>query len=48
LHGQEIDGIWFGRTEQLPARALLAYRLDINNWQGRDKLQLQIETMQAA
>lgn len=48
LHGQEIDGIWFGRTEQLPARALLAYRLDINKWQGRDKLQLQIETMQAA
>ncbi len=47
LHGQDIDGIWFGRTEPLPAQALLAYRLDINTWQGRDKLQLQIETMQA-
>ena len=47
LHGQDIDGIWFGRTEPLPSQALLAYRLDINTWQGRDKLQLQIETMQA-
>ena len=47
LHGQDIDGIWFGRTEHLPSQALLAYRLDINTWQGRDKLQLQIETMQA-
>jgi len=48
LHGQAIDGIWFGRTEPLPAQALLAYRLDINTWQGRDKLQLHIETMPAA
>ena len=48
LHGQEVDGIWFGRTDSLPPRALLAYRLDINTWQGREKLQLQIETMQAA
>jgi hypothetical protein len=32
----------------LPAQALLAYRLDINTWQGREKLQMQIETMQAA
>ena len=48
LHGQEVDGIWFGRTDSLPPKALLAYRLDINTWQGREKLQLQIETMQAA
>ena len=48
LHGQAVDGIWFGRTEPLPAQALLAYRLDINTWQGRDKLQLQIETMTQA
>ena len=48
LHGKEVDGIWFGRTEQLPSKALLAYRLDINTWQGREKLQLHIETMQAA
>jgi single-stranded-DNA-specific exonuclease len=47
LHGKDVDGIWFGRTEPLPTQAVLAYRLDINTWQGRDKLQLQIETMQA-
>jgi single-stranded-DNA-specific exonuclease len=48
LHGQEVDGIWFGRTDTLPPRALLAYRLEINTWQGREKLQLQVESMQAA
>jgi single-stranded-DNA-specific exonuclease len=48
LHGKDVDGIWFGRTEPLPTQAVLAYRLDINTWQGREKLQLQIETMQAA
>jgi single-stranded-DNA-specific exonuclease len=47
LHGKDVDGIWFGRTEPLPTQAVLAYRLDINTWQGRDKLQLHIETMQA-
>jgi single-stranded-DNA-specific exonuclease len=48
LHGKEVDGIWFCRTDSLPAKAVLAYRLDNNTWQGRDKLQLQIENMQAA
>ena len=48
LHGKEVDGIWFGHTDPLPGKALLAYRLDLNTWQGREKLQLQIETMQAA
>ena len=45
LHGQLVDAIWFGRTESLPVQATLAYRLDINTWQGMEKLQLQIETM---
>jgi hypothetical protein len=27
-------------------QATLAYRLDINHWQGMDKVQLQIEAMQ--
>ena len=26
--GQPVDGIWFGHTEALPARVLLAFRLD--------------------
>ncbi|MBP7326236.1 MAG: single-stranded-DNA-specific exonuclease RecJ, partial [Alicycliphilus sp.] len=35
LHqGQPMDAIWFGHTEQLPERALLAFRLDVNEWRG--------------
>ena len=46
LHGQVVDAIWFGRTQSLPVQATVAYRLDINHWQGMEKLQLQIEAMQ--
>jgi len=46
LHGQLVDAIWFGRTQSLPVQATVAYRLDINAWQGMEKLQLQIEAMQ--
>ena len=46
LHGQVVDAIWFGRTQSLPVQAILAYRLDVNHWQGMDKVQLQIEAMQ--
>ena len=44
-HGELVDGIWFGRSEPLPARATLAYRLDVNSWQGRDSVQLVVEGM---
>lgn len=45
--GELIDGIWFGRTEPLPARALLAYRLEADDWQGQRRVRLLIEDMQA-
>ena len=32
--GQPVDGIWFGRTEPLPARVKLAFRLDADTWNG--------------
>ena len=48
LHGQAIDGIWFGRTETLPARAELAYRLVLDSWQGQRKLKLHVENMRTA
>ena len=32
--GQPIDGIWFGRTEPLPAKVVLAFRLDADEWNG--------------
>ena len=41
--GQPVDGIWFGHTDPLPARVLLAFRLDVNEWKGERKLQFLIE-----
>ncbi len=41
--GQAIDGIWFGRTEPLPARAHLAFRLDADEWQGQRRLRFLVE-----
>ncbi|QXL83314.1 single-stranded-DNA-specific exonuclease RecJ [Comamonas sp. NLF-1-9] len=43
--GQELDAIWFSRTEPLPEQALLAFRLDVNEWRGQRKLQLLVEGM---
>lgn len=45
-HGQPVDGVWFGHTEPLPARALLAFRLDVNEWKGERKVQFLIEGVQ--
>ena len=44
--GEMVDGIWFGHTEALPAKVMLAYRLDINEWQGQRKLQFLVEGVQ--
>jgi single-stranded-DNA-specific exonuclease len=44
--GEPVDGIWFGRTEPLPARALLAWRLDVNEWRGERKVQFVVEGAQ--
>jgi single-stranded-DNA-specific exonuclease len=41
--GQPVDGIWFGRTESLPARVVLAFRLDVNEWQGQRRVQFLVE-----
>ena len=41
--GQPIDGIWFGHTEQLPARVTLAFRLDAEEWQGVRKVKFLVE-----
>ena len=40
---QRLVGIWFGRTEPLPPRALLAFRLDVNEWRGERKVQFLVE-----
>ena len=41
--GQPVDGMWFGRTEPLPARALLAYRMELDEWQGARRVRFLIE-----
>ena len=41
--GQPVDGIWFGHTEALPARVTLAFRLDVNEWQGQRRVQFLVE-----
>ncbi|MBS0392164.1 MAG: single-stranded-DNA-specific exonuclease RecJ [Proteobacteria bacterium] len=47
LHqGQPVDAIWFGHTEQLPERALLAFRLDVNEWRGERRVQFLVEGAQ--
>ena len=41
--GQPVDGMWFGRTEPLPARAKLAFRLDADAWNGVRRVRFLIE-----
>ncbi len=41
--GQPMDGMWFGHTEQLPARVKLAFRLDAAEWNGRRTIKFLIE-----
>lgn len=43
--GQPVDGIWFGHTAALPARALLAFRLEADEWQGQRRVRLLVEGM---
>lgn len=42
-HGQPVDGVWFGHTEQLPSPVLLAFQLGVNEWRGERKVQFLIE-----
>jgi single-stranded-DNA-specific exonuclease len=41
--GQPVDGIWFGRTEPLPARVKLAFRLEADEWQGARRVRFLVE-----
>jgi len=41
--GQPVDGIWFGRTEPLPAKVTLAFRLDADEWQGVRRVRFLVE-----
>jgi single-stranded-DNA-specific exonuclease len=43
VQGQLRDGIWFGRCEPLPSQANLAYRLSLDEFQGRQRVQMIVE-----
>ena len=40
------DAIWFGRIEPLPERVTLAYRLSVDEYNGRQRLQMIVEAAQ--
>lgn len=46
VQGQMVDGIWFGHSDPLPARVLLAYRLQGEEWQGARRARLVVEGVQ--
>jgi len=45
--GHPIEAMWFGHTEALPPRLRLAFRLDIDEWQGARKVRFLVEAAQA-
>ncbi|RRS05941.1 single-stranded-DNA-specific exonuclease RecJ [Aquabacterium soli] len=48
VQGQLRDGIWFGRSEPLPARTRLAFRLSLDEFQGRQRVQMVVEGAETA
>ncbi len=48
VQGQLRDGIWFGRSEPLPARTRLAFRLSLDEFQGRQRVQMVVEGAEGA
>jgi single-stranded-DNA-specific exonuclease len=45
--GQQFDAIWFNHADSLPDQARVAYRLDINEYNGVSKVQLLVEHAEA-
>jgi single-stranded-DNA-specific exonuclease len=41
--GSERDAIWFSHTEPLPAQVRLAYRISLDEWNGRQRVQMVVE-----
>ncbi len=44
--GQKRDAIWFGHAEPVAAHVRLAYRLSLDEYQGRQRLQMVVEAAQ--
>ena len=46
-HGGTLrDAIWFGHIDPLPPRVTLAYRLSVDEYNGRQRLQMIVEAAQ--
>ncbi|MBU3541013.1 single-stranded-DNA-specific exonuclease RecJ [Polynucleobacter sp. UB-Tiil-W10] len=43
IGGKPLTAVWFNRTQSLPAKAKLAYRLVTDRYQGQARVQLMIE-----
>jgi single-stranded-DNA-specific exonuclease len=43
LRGRKVNAIWFRRTDTLPPRVQLAYRLQVDDFQGQRRVTLVIE-----
>ena len=41
--GQERDAIWFSHADSLPATVRLAYRINVDEWNGRQRVQMVVE-----
>ena len=46
MDGVRYTGIFFRRAAEIPSRARLAYRPEINEWMGRKSIQLVIEQIE--
>lgn len=47
LDGVRYSGIFFRRSAEIPSRARLAYRPELNEWMGRTNIQLVIEHIES-
>jgi single-stranded-DNA-specific exonuclease len=43
--GTERDAIWFGHDQPLPEQVRLAYRLNLDEWNGRQRVQMVVEAV---
>jgi single-stranded-DNA-specific exonuclease len=43
--GQKRDAIWFGHAEPLADTVRLAYRLNVDEWNGRQRVQMVVEAV---
>ena len=43
LGGSVRDAIWFGRSEPVPTRVRLAYRLSVDQYNGQERVQMVVE-----